>query len=199
LPTPLGTAPRAVPQSATAPVLPGAPPPPAAAQPAAPAPVAAAPAAAPQSAAVIKPAAFRPAPIDVATIPIRGSRPANKTAYRPGEPFFVGLISPQDGYLYCYLVDDRQRVAQFFPAPKQPPARVSGGSLSMLPPKSGSPLVASRAGRQAEVACFSSPKDLGQQPLDVAGITGGLEGLKTRFADAASGAYGMGVFDVKVQ
>jgi hypothetical protein len=133
----------------------------------------------------------------VATIPIEGSRPANNAAYRAGEPFFVGVISPRDGYLYCYLVDDQKRVSQFYPAPAQPLARVSGGTLTVV--NSGSPLLASRLGSREEVACFSSPKDLGRQPLDLWGITGGLEGLKSRFATAVSGAFAMGVFDVKVQ
>jgi len=189
---------RALAQPATAPAA-TTPPPAAASQPAASSPVAAAAATSPQPAAGMKPVAFRPAGADAAAIPIRGSRPANKTAYRPGEPFFVGLISPQDGYLYCYLVDDRQRVAQFFPTPTQPLSRVTGGSLSVLPSTSGPPLVAGRTGRQQTVACFSSLKDLGQQPLDVGGMAGGLEALKSRFADASSGSFGMGVFDVKVQ
>jgi hypothetical protein len=143
---------------------------------------------------VLKPIAH-PAP--VATIPIEGSRPANNAAYRAGEPFFVGVISPRDGYLYCYLVDDQKRVSQFYPAPAQPLARVSGGTLTVV--NSGSPLLASRLGSREEVACFSSPKDLGRQPLDLWGITGGLEALKSRFASAVSGAFAMGVFDVKVQ
>jgi hypothetical protein len=143
----------------------------------------------------VKPIA-RPAPA-VARIPIEGSRPANNAAYRAGEPFFVGVISPRDGYLYCYLVDDQQRVSQFYPAPAQPLARVSGGTLTVV--NSESPLLAGRLGRREEVACFSSPKDLGRQPLDVWGIAGGLDALKSRFATAVSGTYAMGVFDVKVQ
>jgi len=168
----------------------------AAAQPVATRPVVAARATESAPAAAMKPVAYRPAP-PVATIPIEGSRPANSTAYRAGEPFFVGVISPHDGYLYCYLVDDQQRVSQFYPAPAQPLARVSSGTLTVL--NSGSPLLAGRLGRREEVACFSSPKDLGRQPLDVWGITGGLDALKSRFATAVSGAYAMGVFDVKVR
>ncbi len=129
----------------------------------------------------------------VPTIHMRGSRPANNGAYRAGEPFFVGLVSPSDGYLYCYLIDDEQRVSQFYPAPTQPLARVYGGTLKVV--NSGSTLRA----RPEAVACFTSPKDLGRQPLDVASITGGLEGLKTRFASAVSDTFAMGVLDVKTQ
>ena len=141
--------------------------------------------------AALTPVVYRPAPI-----PIEGSRPANNAAYRAGEPFYVGVISPRDGYLYCYLVDDRQRVSQFYPEPSQAPARVSGGTLTVV--NSESPLLAARPERKEKVACFSSPKDLGQQPLDADSIAG-LDGLKSRFAIAVSGAYAMGVFDVKVQ
>jgi len=129
----------------------------------------------------------------VPTIHMRGSRPANNGAYRAGEPFFVGLVSPSDGYLYCYLIDDEQRVSQFYPAPTQPLARVYGGTLKVV--NSGSTLRA----RPEAVACFTSPKDLGRQPLDVASITGGLEGLKARFASAVSDTFAMGVLDVKTQ
>lgn len=127
------------------------------------------------------------------TIHMRGSRPANNGAYRAGEPFFVGLVSPSDGYLYCYLIDDEQRVSQFYPAPTQPLARVYGGTLKVV--SSGSTLRA----RPEAVACFTSPKDLGRQPLDVASITGGLEGLKMRFASAVNDTFAMGVLDVKTQ
>jgi hypothetical protein len=139
--------------------------------------------------------AYRPAQ-PVAHIPIEGSRPANNSAYKAGEPFFVGVISPHDGYLYCYLIDDQQHVSQFFPAPAQSPSRVSGGTLTVV--NSTSPLVASHPPRREEVACFTSPKDLGRQPLDPTSVLG-LDALKTRFAIAVSGGYAMGVFDVKVQ
>jgi hypothetical protein len=140
-------------------------------------------------------AAYRSAP-PVATIPIEGSRPANSTAYQVGEPFYVGVMSPHDGYLYCYLVDDRQRVSQFYPTQAQSAARLSGGTLKVV--NSESPLVASHPGHRQQVACFSSPKDLGRQPLEAESVLG-VEALKTRFAIAVSGTYAMGVFDVKVQ
>jgi hypothetical protein len=73
--------------------------------------------------------------------------------------------------------------------------RLAGGTLTVL--NAESPLVASRAGHRQQVACFSSPKDLGHQPLEPSTIVG-LDGLKTRFAIAVSGAYAMGVLDVKV-
>jgi hypothetical protein len=183
-------------RNSTSAVQASAPPSVAAAQPVAARPTVAASASQPLPAARLAPVAYHPAP-SVATIPIEGSRPANNTAYRAGEPFFVGVISPRDGYLYCYLVDDQQRISQFYPAPAQPLARASGGALTVLNPES--PLLASRPGRKEEVACFSSPKDLGRQPLDIAAIRGGLDGLKSRFAVAVSGAFAMGVFDVKVQ
>jgi hypothetical protein len=176
-------------------------------------PVAAAPAAAHEAtAAVAHPVGAAPAPgagsahtdwpvqqavyhpdASVPTIHMRASRPANNAGYRAGEPFFVGLVSPSDGYLYCYLIDDEQRVSQFYPAPTQPLVRVYGGTLKVV--NSGSTLRA----RQEAVACFTSPKDLGRQPLDVASVTGGLEGLKTRFASAVSDTFAMGVLDVKTQ
>jgi hypothetical protein len=147
------------------------------------------------AAAGIVPAVYRPA-APVATIPIEGSRPANNSTYRAGEPFFVGVISPRDGYLYCYMIDDQQRISQFYPAPAQSPSRLSGGTLTVL--NSNSPLLASRPEHKEKVACFSSPKDLGRQPLEPASVQG-LDALKTRFAIAVSGAYAMGVFDVNVQ
>ena len=189
-----GPAPAAA-QTSTAPVQPVAPAPVAAAQSAVARPVAVASAPQSQPVAGLQKAAYRPA-VPVATIPIEGSRPANDRAYRAGEPFYVGVISPRDGYLYCYLVDDQQRISQFYPAPAQSSTRLSGGTLTVV--NSESPLLASRPERKEKVACFSSPKDLGRQPLDAASIVG-LDSLKTRFAVAVSGAYAMGVFDVKVQ
>jgi len=116
--SPSMTAPRPVTEAAPAPVQPSAPPPVAAVQPAItrPAPIASA---APAQAAGLKQVAYRPTQAPVATIPIEGSRPANNTAYRAGEPFFVGVISPRDGYLYCYLVDDQKHI-------RRPPSRSLG-------------------------------------------------------------------------
>jgi hypothetical protein len=167
----------------------------AAVRPVAPTGVAASSSAAQLAGTTVQEVAYRPAQ-PVAQIPIEGSRPANNSAYKAGEPFFVGVISPHDGYLYCYLVDDQQHVSQFFPAPAQSPSRVSGGTLTVV--NSTSPLVASHPPRREEVACFTSPKDLGRQPLDPTSVLG-LDALKTRFAIAVSGGYAMGVFDVKVQ
>jgi hypothetical protein len=99
--------------------------------------------------------------------------------------------------LYCYLLDDHREITQFYPALSQSPTRLSSGTLTVL--NSESPLLASRPGHRQQVACFSSPKDLGRQPLDAGSVVGGLEALKTRFAIAVSGAYAMGVFDVKVR
>jgi hypothetical protein len=147
---------------------------------------------APPPAAAATPAIYHPAPM-----PIEGSRPANNAAYRAGEPFFVGVITPRDGYLYCYLVDEQKRITQFYPTPTQSGARLSSGTLTVV--NSDSPLLAGRPERKEKVACFASAKDLGRQPLDTEVIGGGLDGLKTRFAIAVSGAYAMGVLDVKVQ
>jgi hypothetical protein len=143
------------------------------------------------SAPALVPAVYHPTPIR-----IDGSRPANNSTYRAGEPFYVGVISPRDGYLYCYLVDEHQRIAQFYPAPSQSLDRLSSGTLKVL--NAESPLIASHPGHRQEVACFSSAKDLGRQPVETGSVLG-LDALKTRFAIAVSGAYAMGVFDVKVQ
>lgn len=198
----LAAAPNSAAQASTAAARPAAPQPVAAAQSAAGSAAVTAQTVAPTSVAAAQPAqpaasmqrAVYRAPQPVATIPIEGSRPTSDGAYRAGEPFFVGVLPPRDGYLYCYLLDDRQHVSQFYPA--QTPTRLSGGTLTVL--NAESPLVASRAGRRQQVACFSSPKDLGRQPLEPSTVLG-LEALKTRFAIAVSGAYAMGVLDVKVQ
>jgi hypothetical protein len=210
-PSASATTPTAAPVTAAQPALasastpaarPAAPQPVAAAQPAAGSAGATAQTVASTSVAAAQPAvpaasmqrAVYRAPQPVATIPIEGSRPTSDGAYRAGEPFFVGVLPPRDGYLYCYLLDDRQHVSQFYPA--QTPTRLSGGTLTVL--NAESPLVASRAGHRQQVACFSSPKDLGRQPLEPSNVVG-LEALKTRFAIAVSGTYAMGVLDVKVQ
>jgi len=130
----------------------------------------------------LKPIAH-PAP-PVATIPIEGSRPANNAAYRAGEPFFVGVISPRTATCTATWSTTRSGSRSSI---RRRPSRWLGfqaGTLTVV--NSGSPLLASRLGSREEVACFSSPKDLGRQPLDLWGITGGLEALKSRFATASA-------------
>ena len=190
-------APAPVPPKAAAPAAAPAPAPvatqvtPAAAQP-----VASAAAAAPSPVPAAQQVNFRPAPIPAApipTAPVLGARQANNIAiaYRPGDPAFVGVRTSSNGYLYCYMVDDHQRVSQLFSAADQPLVRVSAGEVSVF--------AASRAAGRRAVACFSSARILGQYPLDVTGIQGGVDALRMKFASVSGNSFEMGVFHVKYQ
>jgi hypothetical protein len=145
-----------------------------------------------------QPAVYRPS-APVTTIRIEGTRPANKSAYKPGEAFYVGVMPSHSGYLYCYLVEDQQKVSLIHSNSTQTGVHVSAGALSVFPSDAAAPLVAGRSGHRQDVACFSSAKDLGKAPLDVAGLHGGIDALRARFATATGGNYEHGVFNVKTQ
>jgi hypothetical protein len=134
---------------------------------------------------------FRPTPVP--TTPIQSARQANSIAiaFRPGDPAFVGVRVPTSGYLYCYMIDDQKRISQLYSASEQPLVHSAAGEVSVF--------AATRPAGQRAVACFSSARILGQHPVDVAGVRGGVEALRMKFAGLSGNNFEMGVFNVKYQ
>jgi hypothetical protein len=99
-----------------------------------------------------------------ATLEVREAQ-GGKRWHARGEPYALEVQTPTDGYLYCWLVDDRQRVAQFFPNPSVRNAHVSAAEVQAFPGDYGFSLLASARGKRESVACGLSSRDLGYAPL----------------------------------
>jgi len=88
-----------------------------------------------------------------------------KASYGRGERYEVQVDVPQGGFLYCYLIDERLALLQFFPNPQQRSAAVNAGSTLVFPGKFGFELQASRNAARETVACMHTAKDLGYSPI----------------------------------
>jgi hypothetical protein len=149
-------------------------------------------------AAAAPPRAAEPVNFPPASIPTRKSASPQVSAagsiaiaLRPGNPAFVGVRGRAGGYLYCYAVDDQDRISQLLAASDEPLVHAAAGEVSVF--------AARHAAGLRSVACFSSARLLGRNPLDHDGIQGGVEGLRTRFASASGNKFEMGVFRARYQ
>ena len=139
------------------------------------------------------------APLGLPPVPIPPDNPPTEETIALGRRLYYDPELSVDGTISCASC----HAPQFAFSDNRPVSKGVGGkpgtrhALTVI--NSGSPFVARSSGRREEVACFSSPRDLGRQPLDVATVNGGLDALKAKFAIAVSGAYAMGVFNVTVQ
>ena len=106
-------------------------------------------------------AAVPPAPKQLQVQDRRGP----KASYGRGERYEVQVDVPQGGFLYCYLIDERLQLLQFFPNPQQRSAAVSANSTLVFPGKYGFELQASKNAARETVACVHAPKDMGYSPL----------------------------------
>lgn len=113
-----------------------------------------------------------------------------------GESYTVEVQPSEQGYLYCWLVDDRQHVNQFFPNPAERSARVSGAQPMVFPGDYGFALLASARGKRETVACGLSPRDLGYAPLERKLSTArSISELRYAFQQSSPGGQ-FGVLDV---
>jgi type III secretion protein C len=114
-----------------------------------------------------------------------------RASYAPGERYGLDVSILRDGFLYCYLVDIRDRVTRFFPGESQASAAVSAGTLLNFPGSLPFRLVAPRTAGQEEVACMLASDDPGPDPLQLdralpVPATGAA--LQSRFRELARGA-----------
>jgi hypothetical protein len=144
-------------------------------------------------AAAEKTVTFRPAaiPIPKSARPLEGAAGSIAIAVRHGDPAFVAVRARAGGYLYCYAVDDQDRIRQLLAASRKPLVHVAAGEVSVF--------AASHPDGQRAVACFASNRLLGRHPLDPDGIQGGVDWLRSRFARATGNKFEMGVFPVRYQ
>lgn len=153
-----------------------------------PAPPAAAPAAAPQapSAAAVK-----------ALLTVQGTK-GPQYVYKRGESLDVDVAVSNQGFLYCFLLDENRTVSQFFPNPVQPSAAVTPGTRMLFPGRFPFQFLASSKGSTETVACFTTAKDLGAN-VTLPGSVKDLPALQQLMAQRGGAGTEVGVFDVKVK
>ncbi|MEZ5739508.1 MAG: DUF4384 domain-containing protein [Burkholderiaceae bacterium] len=123
------------------------------------------PAAAPVATASVAPGGTSaPAPNGTPLVFVQSNRGPN-AVYRGGQPYAVDVAVDSDTFLYCYLVDENRRINQFFPNPVQTEPSVKAGTRIQFPGNLPFTFVASASAAQETVACFASPKNLGESPL----------------------------------
>ena len=131
-------------------------------------------------------------------VTVTGSR-GNGYVYKPGEPIELEARLNQDGYLYCYYIDENRQTSQFFPNPARPSAAVKGSTPVNFPGNFGFRLSASKRGNPETVACIASPQDLGTNGLPKNATVRDAATLRDALRSRLGSAPSMGVLDVKVQ
>ena len=122
-----------------------------------------------------------------------------RTLYARGERYEVEVSVPKDGFLYCYLIDEKKVLHQFFPNPGQRSAAVAGGSTMVFPGSFGFRLSTARNAARETVACVSTSKDLGYTPLQPSDAAD-EEALRAGFARLQGGGpVQIDAFEVRVE
>ncbi|MEZ5657466.1 MAG: DUF4384 domain-containing protein [Burkholderiaceae bacterium] len=128
-----------------------------------------------------------------------GGEQGPNTSYKRGQPFKVDVAVDSDSYLYCYLLDERRQVNQFFPNPVQSNPAVPGGTRLQFPGDLPFTFVASPTGARESIACFAALQPLGNAPLEAVSSVGSTDELTSAFRNVAGPGFGVGVYDVNVQ
>lgn len=152
------------------------------------------------------------APADEAKVPSRASetlawvpalrvrdRRGPRRLYTRGEHYEVEVSVPKDGFLYCYLIDEKKGLHQFFPNPRQRHAAVAAGSTMVFPGQFGFRLSTPRNAARETIACVSTDKDLGYTPLQSSDAAD-EEALRAGFARLQGGGpVQIDTFEVRVE
>lgn len=128
--------------------------------------------------------------------PLVHDRRGSKASYKRGEGYEVQVNVPQDGFLYCYLIDEQHRLHQFFPNPEQRSAAVGARSTLVFPGRFGFQLQASRNAASETVTCMHATKDLGFTPITSTDMSN-ADTLAQRFRQLAGQELRWGTFDVR--
>ncbi len=156
---------------------------------------------APVQVAAATPPAAQPATPSAAAVraalTVQGTKGPQYT-YKRGESLDVDVAVSNQGFLYCFLLDENRTVSQFFPNPVQPSAAVTPGTRMLFPGRFPFQFQASAKGATETVACFTTAKDLGPN-VTLPNSVRDLPGLQTLIAQRGGNGTEMGVFDVKVK
>jgi peptidoglycan hydrolase-like protein with peptidoglycan-binding domain len=159
------------------------------------------------------------APVQIATAPATVTQPATPQAptaaavkalltvqgtkgpqyvYKRGEALDVDVAVSNQGFLYCFLLDENRAVSQFFPNPVQPSAVVTPGTRMLFPGRFPFQFLASAKGATETVACFTTARDLGPN-VTLPGSVKDLPALQQVMAQRGGAGTEMGAFDVRVK
>ncbi|HVL58277.1 MAG TPA: DUF4384 domain-containing protein, partial [Burkholderiaceae bacterium] len=119
--------------------------------------------------------------------------------YARGEPYQIDVAIDQDANLYCYLLDENQKVNQFFPNPIQPNPAVRGGTRMNFPGNFPFRLIANTRGAPEAIACFAVPAPLEPERLNGFASVRSTDELVNAFKRVGGPQTGLGVYDVKIR
>lgn len=119
--------------------------------------------------------------------------------YERGKPYSVEVQLSRDANLYCYLVDEKRQVSQFFPNQMAKSPATRGGVRVRFPGSMPFRFVANTQGVEETIACFASTRDLGQSVLAGYSHVNDVSELRNAFTKLEGHDVGMGVLSVKPQ
>ena len=135
--------------------------------------------------------------VNVPHVYVAGQQGRN-TIHTPGAAFSVDVAVDTSANLYCYLLDENQRVTQFFPNPLQQDSSIQAGTRMQFPGKFPFELIASRTGQAETITCIASSKSAGAVPLKDLPLAGSVQQIHRSFADVVGpdAVFGIGTYDV---
>jgi len=120
------------------------------------------------------------------------------TVHSPGSTFSVDVAIDSDANLYCYLLDENQRVTQFFPNRLQEDPSVEAGTRMQFPGKFPFEFFASRTSKVETITCIAATQSVGVVPLKSLPVASDVEQIHQTFAAVAGPdvKFGVGVYAV---
>jgi|GEM_PF-5354589 len=120
------------------------------------------------------------------------------TVHLPGMTFSVDVAIDTDANLYCYLLDENQRVTQFFPNRLQEDPSVEAGTRMQFPGKFPFEFFASKTSQAETITCIAATQSVGVIPLKNLPVASDVEQIHQTFAAVAGPdvVFGVGVYAV---
>lgn len=118
------------------------------------------------------------------------------STYKKGEQYSIEVLLSRDANLYCYLIDEKNQITQFFPNLVAQNPLVKGGAKVQFPGSLPFSFVANTVGAQETIACYASEKYLGLSAIaDLSQVESEAK-LSQAFGVAAGQNYGTGALYV---
>ncbi|MES2931988.1 MAG: DUF4384 domain-containing protein [Pseudomonadota bacterium] len=141
-------------------------------------------------------------PITISVASLKGGN-----QFKRGEKVALKITPSRDAYVYCFMQDENQKIARFFPNRFAKDSLVSAKKGVQLPNGKEFNINVNMKGIPEQVACFGASKDvyadvlpaIGGGDIDVPTPVQSLAELKTVFEKAAGATLGVGNFTLNVR
>jgi Domain of unknown function (DUF4384) len=162
--------------------------------------------AAPQSQVQAKAAPKAPANSQTLPLILTVAPLGNANKHKPGELVNLVVRPNRNAHVYCYLLDEEQKIQRFFPNRFAKDSLVSSTAPLQLPGNMKFQIVANAQAAKETVACFATERDvMAELPASVTGTdfealpVASINEVKSIFAAVSRGALGEDYYHVEFE